>query len=184
MLTTMSSCVAQFNSMLTATFPLHLMKMSQQQQQQQQQQNTSRLIRARQQPDCVTTNTTGDYKEQWWALCNSTLPHRPTVELVLYQDSSWLGPPGHHRPRRLCPAVQGSCSGHVTSVARNAQSLLRCSKPHYWMINSVKIETKIVNIRRHMRPLTFHNVTYKYSWYRRMYKLNTSLLHGRMSTCT
>ena len=36
MLTTMSTCVAQFNSMLTATFPLRLMKISQQQQQQQQ----------------------------------------------------------------------------------------------------------------------------------------------------
>ena len=50
------------------------------------------------------------------------------------QDYNRLEPLGqHHRPRRLCPAVPGPSSGHVTSVARNLRSLLRCTMPDYWM---------------------------------------------------
>ena len=54
------------------------------------QQKRGRLIRARQQPGYVTTNTIGDciHKEQSQGLRNSTLLHKPTAELVLYQDSS------------------------------------------------------------------------------------------------
>ena len=65
MLTTMSTCVAQFNNVnshiptaldedVTTTTTTQNNKTK----------KTSRLIRARQQPDYVTTNTTGDYKEQ------------------------------------------------------------------------------------------------------------------------
>ena len=50
---------------------------------------------------------------------NSTLPHRPAAKLLLCQDCGRLKPPGqHHRPRRLCSAVQGPSSGHKTPVGR------------------------------------------------------------------
>ena len=55
-------------------------------------------------------------------------------------------PPGqHHRPRCLCPAVQGSSSGLTGSVGRNVQSLLRCTKQDYWRLSSIKIKIKPVS---------------------------------------
>ena len=62
---------------------------------------------------------------------------RPTAKLILHQGDGWLEPPRqHHRPRHLCPAVQGpSLSSLAMSVVRNARSRLRCTKPDYWIFN-------------------------------------------------
>ena len=45
-----------------------------------------------------------------------------------------LEPPGqHHRPRRLRSEFQGPSSATQHQQAANEQSLLRCTKPDYWM---------------------------------------------------
>ena len=48
-----------------------------------------------------------------------------------------------NRPRRLCPAVPGPSSSHVTPVGRSAQFPLCCTRPDCWVLSSVKVKIRI-----------------------------------------
>ena len=60
----------------------------------------------------------------------------PTLHMLQFQGLINIGiyfDGQHHRPHHLCPALQCPSNGHATPVGHNAQSLLHCTKPDYWM---------------------------------------------------